>query len=212
MTPRIVRIEDAGPDRKARRLVFDDGSEPRMTSSAVVKELGLTPDTDLPADALEAALAETEPALAKERALSLLGYRERTESELARKLRDSGYGAPTVAGVVARFAELGLVDDERFAGMWVRSRVAAGHGARRIQRELAEKGVAPEVVSVALERDCPLDTQVARARESLRGRRPANRKERDRLVRRLVTRGYDLSTALQALADTEDDSEEPVES
>ena len=211
MTPRIVRIEDAGPDRKARRLVFEDGLDPRVTSAAVVKELGLEADSTVPADSLEVALAEAEHRLAKDRALGLLGYRERSAAELARKLRDSGYAASTVSPIVGRFIELGLVDDERFAGMWVRSRVSAGHGARGIARELAEKGVAPQVISAALERDCPADTQVASARESLRGRRPADRKERDRLVRRLVARGFDLSTALQAVSEVESDFEEPSE-
>ena len=188
--------------------MFEDGSEPRITSAAVLKELGLAVDSDV----LEAGLAEAESVLAKERALRLLGYRERSAAELTRKLGESGYDSATVAPIVARFIELGLVDDERFAGMWVRSRVAAGQGAHRIQRELAEKGVAPQIISAALERDCAPDTQVARARESLRGRRPADRKERDRLVRRLVTRGYDLSTALQAVSEAANDFEEPPES
>ena len=212
MTPRIVRIEDAGPDRKARRLVFDDDTDPRITAAAVVKALGLEVDAEMPRDALESALAEAESSLARERALRLLGYRERSVAELTRKLRDSGYGPDTIAPILSRFVELGLVDDERFAGMWVRSRAASGHGGRRIARELAEKGVPPEIAAAALQRDCPPDAQLARARESLRGRRAHDRKERERLVRKLVSRGFDLSTALQAVADVATDSDGDAES
>ena len=211
MTPRIVRIEDAGPDRKARRLVFDDDTPSRITSAAAVKELCLTADAAVDADALEDALAEVEPGLAKERALRLLGYRERSEVELAAKLGDSGYGEAIVAPIVARFRELGLVDDERFAGTFVRSRVAAGLGTRRIQRELAEKGVSTHVASAALDQDCPVEAQLSRARESLRGRTATDRKTRDRLVRWLVSRGYDLSTAIEAVAETSADDEVPPE-
>ena len=211
MTPRIVRIEDAGPGRKARRLVFDDDTPSRITSAAAVKELCLTAEEPVDADALEEALAEVEPGLAKERALRLLGYRERSEAELAAKLVDSGYGDAIVASIVTRFRELGLVDDERFASTLVRSRVAAGFGKRRIQRELADKGVATHIASAALEDDCPGEAQVSRARESLRGRTATDRKTRDRLVKWLVSRGYDLSTAIETVAGTSADDEVPPE-
>jgi regulatory protein len=207
MSPHIIRIEDAGPDRKARRLVFDDGSEPRMTSASVAKALGLEEGLDLPMDALETTLQQAEAPRARERALQLLEYRERSIAELTRKLRDSGYGTALVLATVARCAELGLVDDERFAEAWVRSRTSAGHGSRRIRRELAEKGVSPETIAVALEGACAPDQELARARAALRGQRALNRKDRDRLVRRLVARGFDLPMALQAVGEVGDESE-----
>jgi regulatory protein len=209
MTPQIVRIEDAGPDRRARRLVFDDSTEPRITSAHVLKSLGIAVGMDVPVDALEAALAEAEYPLAKERALLLLGYRDRSRSELMGKLRDSGYSAAIAQRVADRFVEIQLVDDERFAAAWVRSRSAAGFGARRIARELAEKGIAPESASAALATVEDADEQLALAHRALRGRRAADRKERDKLVRRLVSKGYTLQIALQAteLGQAEDDSE-----
>lgn len=199
MSPRIERIEDAGPDRKARRLVFDDGSEPRLTSAAVVKELAIEEGALYPGDELETSLAGVEPQFAKDRALRLLGYRERSCAELTRKLKDSGYGPQVAGAVVSRFVELGLVDDERFAGMWVRSRVSAGRGGRRIRQELAEKGIAPEIIAAAMADSCPPDEQLQRACDALRGRSASDRKERDRLIRRLVARGFDLSVARRAV-------------
>ena len=209
MCPQIVRIEDAGPDRKARRLVFDDGSEPRLTSAAVVKSLGIVEGLSVSESTLEASLAEVELPLAKERALMLLGYRDRSRAELARKLRDAGYPAPVAAQVVKRFVEIELVDDERFAAAWVRTRAAAGYGARRIDQELAQKGIAPEVASAALESVAASDEQLVRARAALRGRVAADRKERDKLVRRLVAKGFSVQTAIQALDSMPGDGEYP---
>jgi len=209
MCPQIVRIEDAGPDRKARRLVFDDGSEPRLTSAAVVKSLGIVEGLSVSESTLEASLAEVELPLAKERALMLLGYRDRSRAELARKLRDAGYPAPVAAQVVKRFVEIELVDDERFAAAWVRTRAAARYGARRIDQELAQKGIAPEVASAALESVAASDEQLVRARAALRGRVAADRKERDKLVRRLVAKGFSVQTAIQALDSMPGDGEYP---
>jgi regulatory protein len=207
VSPRIARIEDAGPGRKARRLVFDDGSEPRITSAVVVKQLRLLEDTDIRFDALNEALAQVEPDLAKERAIQLLGYRERSTSELRTGLVDSGYGPALAATVVERLQELGLADDERFAGMWVRSRAASGIGARRIARELVEKGVAEDVIDAAMRETCPSTGQLDRAIAALRGRVATDRKERNKLVRRLVSRGYELSIALRAVQSTSEGAE-----
>jgi regulatory protein len=197
MHTHIVRIEDAGPDKKARRLVFDDGSEPRLTSNFAVRELRLEEGMPVDRTALEVSLAQVEPDLAKERALRLLGYRERSTAEVTARLRDSGYSDPIVGQVVRRLADLGLVDDVRFAGMWVRSRKAAGFGERRIARELAQKGIEPEIAAQAL--DVESGGELERALAALGQRTARDRKDRDRLLRRLVGRGFDLSVARRAV-------------
>ena len=199
MSPQIVSIEDAGPARKARRLIFDDGTEPRLTSAAVVKQLELHEGAQLNSSELEAALAHAERDLAKQRAIQLLSYRDRSIAELNRGLRDSGYSAGLSDEVVARMRELCLVDDGRFAGMWVRTRLAAGIGSRRILRELNDRGVDPEVASAAVQTECPEDDELQRATVALRGARPNDRRTRDKLIRRLVSRGFALSVALQAV-------------
>jgi len=196
----IVRIENAGPGLRARRLVFEDGSEPRVTSKAAVKELGLEVGADVTPAVLEEALAEVELQLAKDRALLLLGYREHSQSELRAKLQDAGYSREIAAAVVARFAEVQLVDDVRFASAWVRTRRNARYGTRRIKQELQRKGVAEETVLAALEEESPDgDDELERARAALGSRSAADRKGREKLVRRLIGRGFSLGTAIEAV-------------
>jgi regulatory protein len=199
MSARLVRIDDAGPDRKARRLFFDDGEEPRLTSAAVVKKLGLEPDAAFDPKVLEALISDAEAPLAKERALRLLGYRDRSVAELTRKLHDSGYPHRLVRSIVERLVELGLVDDGRFAASWTRTRLASGVGARRIARELAQKGISPEIAQAVVAEECPPDQSLRLAVRSLRGAVATDRKGRDRLVRRLVAKGHDISTAIEAV-------------
>lgn len=198
MSARLVRTERAGPDLRARRLVFDDEST-RTTSAAASRILGLEEGVELGADAIEAALAEVEPRLAKDHALRLLGYRERSTAEVRTRLTDAGHPSPVVEGVLVRFRELELLDDARFADMWARSRAAAGYGRRRVARELSQKGVDAETAQVALDAAFSPASQAERARAVLRGSRPSTRAERDRLLRRLVARGFDVGTALEAL-------------
>lgn len=195
----ITRIEIAGPDSRARRLIFDDYSDPRTTSAAVVKQLALSTDAPIDRAELETSLCAAESTLARERALQLLGYRERSAYEVESKLRDNGYPAHVAKSVVTRFTESQLIDDVRFAQAWVRSRMAAGYGRRRIATELSRKGVDDGIALSALAEDLGAHTELQRARDSLRDRVPRDMRERQRLVRRLVSRGFDLRDALDAV-------------
>ncbi len=198
----IQRIESVGPQRRARRIFFDDGSPPRTTSAAAFKLLGVDTGSPVDPNELSETLSESEPRLARERALKLLGYRERSRSELHQRLMESGYPREVVDDIVERYCEVELVDDARFAAAWVRSRAGRGYGRQRIARELADKGVSPHVVEAVIASELVGD-DVSHAREALRGKIPRDAKERERLVRRLVSRGFDLRTAVDAVGRVE---------
>lgn len=209
MRATIVRIEHAGPGSRARRLVFDEDLPSRLTSNAVIKQLGLSEGTVVDASELETRLKEVEFPLAKDRALLLLGYREHSASELRKKLFDAGYPDAACRAVVARFQEIELVDDHRFANAWVRSRRAAGYGARRIARDLELRGIGEDMIRTALDEAGDGTDEADRARAALRGKQPHDRASRERLLRRLITRGFSMSAALKALDLEEPDGYEP---
>jgi SOS response regulatory protein OraA/RecX len=200
----IDRIESAGPGSKARRLVFDDGSDPRLTSAAAVRELGLQIGDVTTRDELESALSAVEYRLAKERALLLLGYHEHSADELRRKLQDSGYPRRVADMVTERFIEIELVDDARFAHAWTRTRLAAGYGPRRIKQELTARGVDAELIEEALSEACESAREVELARTALGQRSATDRASKQRLIRRLVGRGFSVSAALRALETSAD--------
>lgn len=195
----IVRIESAGPDLRARRIFFDGDPDYRATASTVVKRLAITEGMEIDRATLEAELAVEELPLAKERALKLLGYRERSAFEVHRKLRDSGFPESVSGAVVERFRDIELIDDDRFAHAWTRSRRAGGYGEQRIARELAEKGVDPNLIAAALQTDDGAD-EIDRAVASLRGKAPTDKTDSQRLVKRLLGRGFSLSVAREAVS------------
>ncbi|MBI5230894.1 MAG: regulatory protein RecX, partial [Coriobacteriales bacterium] len=193
----VSAIETAGPDGRARRILFDDGSE-RLTSNSVVRALEL--DAGSTGEHLEDRLSALEPELARERALRLLGYRERSTSELAQRLGDDGYPLDVVSEIVQAYVRVGLLDDARFAEAYARTKKAAGYGASRIVHELRKKGIPPQLAADVTSRNEDDDTEVARARAVLRGATPTDRKHRERLLRKLVGRGFSIGVALRAIA------------
>lgn len=196
---RIEAIETAGPDRRARRLRFSGDVASRLTAASVVKALSLAEGDVIDDGDLHHSLDATELECARERALRVLGYRDRSQHELERRLLDDGYPERIVRLIIDRLTELGLLDEVRFAESWARARAASGVGPRRIAFELREKGVDPARTEAAIETAFAETRSVDRARALIRRRVPADRSERDRLVKRLVRRGYPLATALEAL-------------
>jgi regulatory protein len=86
-----------------------------------------------------------------ERALTFLGARPRSESEVRRRLREKGVEPGTIDEVVARLRRAGLVDDQAFASYWVENREAfRPRSTRALRAELKQKGVSDEVLSEAL--------------------------------------------------------------
>lgn len=202
----IVGIESAGPRARARRIVFSSG-ESLTLPNVVMRALGgLQVGQNTSVTDLRRAAADIAPDIARERALAIVGYRERSSAELRQALLDEGFEGATVDALVARFVELALVDDARFAGMYARSRLSSGRGKRLVLRELVSKGIDEGTAAQAVDGATDAD-EVARARHVIKGAVPLDRRERERLLRRLLSRGFDMATAMSALDDPSGQSE-----
>lgn len=70
------------------------------------------------------------------------------ERYLTRKLREKGWegeGEPPVAATIARYVELGYIDDKSYARMKSGSLLQRGYGARRVHQALGEAGIAEDL-------------------------------------------------------------------
>ena len=84
-------------------------------------------------------------------ALRFLEARQRSTSEVRRRLIGAGYREELVAGAIGRLTELGVLDDEAFAQAWVESRDRARpRGERALRSELAQKGIDRQVADRVL--------------------------------------------------------------
>ena len=132
---------------------------------------------------------------------------------MRRALTADGYGHAAVDGAVARITELGYLDDRGYAERLWRSSAGSGKGRQRIIGDLRRRGIDPDVIAEAereLRENADLPTEHVLAQRWVQrwGGAPDDRKERDRIVRKLVTRGFSFDVALRALeASHLDDSE-----
>ncbi len=119
----------------------------------------------------------------------------RTQAQLATALRRRGVPAEAADAVLARFAEVKLIDDAMFARAWVDSRhYGRGLASRALGAELRQRGVAQDDIKAALSELSP-DTELATARDLVARRLPATAGMPDparmrRLAGVLARKGY----------------------
>jgi regulatory protein len=84
------------------------------------------------------------------RGLKLLAIREHSAAELRRKLRAKGFAEALAGEAVAALQDQGLQSDQRFAEVFVRSRLSKGYGPVRIRRDLYQRGIGDDVIDEEL--------------------------------------------------------------
>jgi regulatory protein len=143
-------------------------------------------------------------AIARQICLRMLTVAPRTTAQLAAALRRRGVPEDAAAAVLARFAEVKLIDDAMFARAWVDSRHhSRGLAGRALGAELRQRGVASDDIQAALHElspDVELDTArelVARRLPSTAGM-PAQARMR-RLVGMLARKGYGSGLAFRVV-------------
>ncbi|MGC8697678.1 MAG: regulatory protein RecX [Halothiobacillus sp.] len=90
------------------------------------------------------------PAAAEKIALGLLTRREHSAFELKQKLALRGFSVDVIEVVIERLAEQGWQSEARYAGAYLRMRVARGYGLIAIRAELRQRGIAPDYIAAAL--------------------------------------------------------------
>ena len=123
-------------------------------------------------------------------ALRILGFRFNSEAELRRKLLAKKFDEETIAATLARLREEKWLDDERYAGVYVRTRVQKGIGRLRILAELRAAGVADESAERALRENAEGEEERLRAAYEKLSRRLD---DRNKIIARLLRQGFELS-------------------
>jgi len=88
---------------------------------------------------------------ARESAIRLLARREHAVLELRHKLQQRGFAPAIIETVLQQLVAEDLLSDNRYAEIYVLSRIDKGYGPWRIRRELSERGVSEEIITTVLQ-------------------------------------------------------------
>ena len=127
---------------------------------------------------------------ARERALAMLDRRDYSRAELLKKLVEKGETEDDAAAAVERLAELGFVDDARYAPIVVRHYAAKGYGPQRVKQELQRRGIPRELWDTAMEQMPEQDDTVDRLLRSKLKSESSDRAELKKAQDFLLRKGY----------------------
>ena len=188
----------AAPRHPGRFDVIVDGQPLATLSIDAIERMHLAVGRDVGALLEQITLAASELRV-YDRALNILAFRARSSAELKRALVRKGEEASLVERAILRLQEQGILNDAAFAQSFTRAKVVgASQSRRRVQQELARKGVSRTVSDAAIDlvfEEEGVDASaivLAAARKKMRSLRafePAV--QRRRLYGFLARRGYD---------------------
>jgi regulatory protein len=148
---------------------------------------------------------EDPEARARQVCLTLLTFAPRTRAQLAVALRKRGIPDEVAEAVLARFEDVGLIDDAAFARSWVESRhYSRGLAGRALSAELKQRGVAADEIRAALDEQLSPDAEAAAARRLVERRIPGTRglpadQRTRRLAGMLARKGYSPGLAYRVI-------------
>ena len=137
----------------------------------------------------------------------MLARREHSRLELHTKLLRKGCQETVAAQIVEQLQQERLLSEERFVESLVSVRRSRGYGPVRIQRELLDKGIAPEAVERTVDagsRDW-IEQLMRVWQKKFGGQYPRSYAERAKQARFLQFRGFTYEQIQQALNPRDND-------
>ncbi len=205
-------ITEARRRRRSLYLLVLDGQDGPTVDVRTFDESAYRVGGSITEDQLAALLEASEYNRARDRALYLLGLRDYACKELEKKLLTEA--RPEVAArVVERLAEVGLLDDARYAERLAQSlSCSKKYPKRRVAQELQRRGVDRETAGYAAEEiDCE-DHKLALALiEKKYYNKMTDRESRQKVMAALARRGFSYEAIRQAIAAYDEDSQTDFE-
>ncbi len=145
-----MRITDFKKTKQGRIALFADGEFLFSVHPDTFASMRLSVGCELDEDAVHELEAETELKKAKDKALTLLSYKEYTSHQLEDRLKQH-VQEDTAQQAVRRMEELGLIDDDDYAIRLARDLSQRKQfGFLRIRQEMRHRGLSEEQISYAV--------------------------------------------------------------
>jgi regulatory protein len=131
-------------------------------------------------------------------AFLLLKYRPRTRHEIKIRLGRKKYSHSVIAHVLAYLEDYNYIDDQEFAGIYVKEKLRLGFGQKRIVFELKRLGIPEELIETTCNEVAPeIDTKSVL--RDLISKMQGRNKSRQQVLRYLVQRGFRYREIMEEL-------------
>lgn len=149
---------------------------------------------------VNALVFESDYRRAKSRAVWYLDRNDHTEKALYDKLIRAGFRKEACAKVIARYVEVGLLDDERYARNYAERLMTANVSKREAVAKMLQKGVPYDLAKAVLEEtEADEQTQIKNLISKKYRSKLAQEKGSEKVFAALVRKGFSYSEVREAL-------------
>ena len=187
---KISKIEPQKKNKKRCSIYIDGEFRFGLTKDLVLK-YDLNEGDEITEDDIKNVLLESEKQKIKQRAFKILHYRERSVQELTNRLIKIGFDQSLVNQVIEDFTADKTLDDERFVKAFVSDYTKLKpKGNKFIIRELKKRGIPQEKIAKMLSSRNEKKLVKDFIENKLSHLNKNNPKERQKIIRRLLSRGF----------------------
>lgn len=205
----ILEIKQTGTAKNKYKVCLEGGADFVLYKGELSK-LHLEAGQDLPEELYEQILKEIQIPRAKKRAMHLLEKMDRTEQQLKTKLREAGYASEAIEEAISYVKSYHYIDDERYARTYIRIHQQS-KSKQRLKMDLLKKGIDKEVIEIALEDEFEQSEEemiLQLLKKKHYDPATADQKERNKMYRFLMQRGFRSSDISHVIGQLESYGEE----
>ena len=144
-----------------------------------------------------------DPNRAREYALRLLEYRERSEQEIKERMARKNYNERLIKSTIEFLKNHNLVNNRRFARMWAESCLRRSYGRWKVRSDLNKKGIDEEIVEEVLRESYSKVDELQIALALIQKKWPFLKEEKNTLLRRvsdfLKRRGFPFEVIAEVI-------------
>lgn len=199
-----MKVTDISPQKNnsMRVNVFIDGNYRFSFDAAELALKGIKKGNELSEKEIRNLLMDSEYSKARDYALNVLSQKSISSSDLLEKITKKGYDEIIGYEVINELTDLGYVDDEAYAGLFLEYCTEKMWGKKKIRYEMKQKGLSDEIIENVLSTFSD-DDQLENMAETIiskYGHEDINDiKVKNRIIRYFVSRGFDFSKADAAI-------------
>ncbi len=188
------------PDKKHLTKILLDEDFEILIDNDVLSENGILVGSNITEEDLKKLKYESDYKRAKSRALWYLDRMDYTEKALYEKLIKAGFGKRASAAVIARFCELGVVDDRRYAERMAERLRESNVSKREAMHKMLLKGLSYDLIKEMLDStETDEEEKIKNLLEGKYARKLTEEKGAEKVYAALVRKGFSYGAVRTAM-------------